>query len=81
MLYNFKGVLNVHITSYALLNQNWYIFHNLKVWNTFKDQFVTYDFIQTTISCICTTFSSSNLKIWRHGYCTKSGTYTKVVQV
>ena len=28
-------VLSVHITIYALLNQNWCIFHNFGVWDTF----------------------------------------------
>ena len=28
-------VLSVHITSYALFNQNWCILHNFGVWNTF----------------------------------------------
>ena len=28
-------VLSVHITSYALFNQNWCIFYNFGVWNTF----------------------------------------------
>ena len=29
-------MLSVHITSYALLNQNWCIFHNLGVWDIFS---------------------------------------------